>query len=444
MSQHNFSRRSLFGTAAAAVAVEAGARLFCAPLAHTLGMSRLQRAVFDGDGRALADDAFAVAKNPMFILTVQAKWESAGWLNRPNPKANGIIGNPLADVSAAYTGFGLTKMFGDYLAPLNGNVGMAIIPVSTTSGNHVYDGLRATMSTTGCLPAYVSTAKASLMSLHFSSVGTADGATACFDKGGVPLISYPTIDSAVSSLLNALGPLQNLPAESQHLLSLLNDRVTKDERFRKGLEDLAGRLHAASDPLNKALSDAKATPMQLTAATQLDETVLATNNPLLPQLSAVGALIDLGLIHAATLSISNSDPNAGGDHAGRGGSNVAYGARSPNEVKSCVAQAVAKIFARYPNALVSITSDGGRSPDGGDSENFEAFIFGPSSLIKTTFVNADSRNDSAAFGSNPMPATLSDGTRPAPNQAHVMATVAKAAGIDLGTTPYIPALLANG
>jgi len=444
MSHQYVTRRTLFGAATAAIAAEAGMRLFNAPLAKTLGLSRMQRAVLDGDGRALADDAFAVAANPIFILTVQAKWESAGWLNRPNPKANGIVGNGLADVSSAFPDFGLTKMFGDLLAPLESNVGMAVIPISTTSGNHVYDGLRATMNTTGCLAAYVGAARASLMSLHFSSVGTADGATACFDKGGVPLISYPTVDSAVNSLLNALGPLQNLPAESQHLLSLLNERVTKDARFRKGLEDLALRLQAAKDPLNTALSDAKATPPQLTAANQLDSAILASNNPLLPQISAAGALIDLGLIHAATLSISNSDPNAGGDHAGRGGSNVAFGARSPNEVKSCVGQAVAKIFARYPNALVSITSDGGRSAEGGDSQNFEAFIFGPASLIKTTFVNAESRSDSSNFGNNPTPAALSNGTLAAPNQAHVMATVARAAGGDLGTTPYIPAMLAKG
>lgn len=444
MSNVKFSRRALIGAATAAVAVEAGMQILNSPLlggGRGQTLTRLRRAVLDGDGRALAADAFTPAANPVFIFTVQAKWDSAGFLNRPNPLAVGIVGNPLAAASTAFPQYGLTQMFGDYLKTLNSNIGFGIVPITTTSGNHVYDGLRATMATTGCLPAFIGQSAGSLMSLHFSSVGTADASTACFAAGGTQLISYPSLDSAVSSMLNALKPLQDLPADSTTLLTSLNNYVTTNATFRQGLEDLAGRLQSAQTPLTAAQTTADATPKMTTTFDQMDPTQLTPTNPLLPQIAAAGTLFDLGLIHSTTISIANSDPNAGGNHAARGGSNVAYGPRSPNEVKSCVAQAIAQIYQRYPNALVSITSDGGRAPDGGDQENFEAFIFGPNKLINSTFVNASSRADSSTFGSTPQTVTLSDGTNAIPNQANLMSTVAKAAGLVLGETPYIPALL---
>lgn len=156
------------------------------------------------------------------------------------------------------------------------------------------------------------------------------------------------------------------------------------------------------------------------------------------------ALINLGLMQAATVSIANSDPNAGGDHANRGGNNVAYGPRSPNEVKSCVAQALAYVFSIFPGAVVSIVSDGGRTANGGDTQNLEAFLAGPKDVVNSTFINSASRTDSAQFGSGPLPVKLSNGLTMAPNQAHVMSTAAKAAGLSLGDTPYIPALLKAG
>jgi hypothetical protein len=442
MSHSPISRRTLFGAATAALAAEAGARVLGGPLfgGSTLGL-RMRRAVLDGDGRAFAD-TFTPTSTPIFVFTVHAKWESAGWLNRPNPAAVGIVGNANADVSKAFPGFGLTKMFGDYVAPLAGKVGFGIVPVTTTSGNHVYDGLRNTMSSTGCLPAAAGEALSSLMALHFSSVGTADGATACFAKGGAQLITYDSMNSAVSSMMNALTPLTNLPASAQPLLQQLNDRVTKDQRFRQGLEDLANRLSSARDPLNAALALANAAPPKgMTTFDQMVPADLQAQNPLVPQVDAAAALIKLGLLQACTISIANSDPNAGGDHAARGGSNVAFGARSPNEVKSCVAQAIARIYSQFPQAYVSITSDGGRQAAGGDSENFEAFLFGPPDKVANVFVNADQRKDSSTFGTNPPPAALSDGSSMPPTQANLMATVAKAVGFPLGDTPYIPALL---
>jgi hypothetical protein len=180
--------------------------------------------------------------------------------------------------------------------------------------------------------------------------------------------------------------------------------------------------------------------MTLNAASQMDAAVLRSNNPLIPQIDASRSLIELGLLTSVTLTIANSDPNGGGDHDGRGGNNVAYGQRSPNEVKSCVAQALSYIYSIFPNAICSIVSDGGRSDNGGDTQNFEAFITGPQDIIDTVFVNAESRNDSSTFGQNPAQARLSNGSMARPTQANVMATVAKAAGFDI-EYPHIPAAL---
>ena len=407
MSQSKLSRRSLVGAATAVLATEAGVHLLASPfLPKTNFTNRLKRAVLDGDGRALASDAFAVAKNPIFILTVQAKWDSAGWLSRPNPLAVGIVGNPLVAPSTAFPSLNLTQMFGDYLLPLGDKVGLGIVPVSTTAGNHVYDGLRATMSKTGSLPYSVGETSGSLLALNFSSRGSADASTACFAADGTQLITYPSLDNAVSSMLDALTPLtKSLPTAAQGLLAMLNNRVTKDQTFRQGLEQLANRLQSAQAPLNAALELANTAPKMNGNFNQMNAAALSATNPLMPQIAAAAAVIDIGLIHAVTLSISNSDPNAGGNHDGRGGNNVAYGQLSPNEVKSCVGQAVAEIFRRYPTALVSINSDGGRSANGGDQQNFEGFIFGPASLINSTFVNASERSDSAQFGTTPPTAT---------------------------------------
>ncbi len=441
-----FNRRKLIGSATAAVAAQAGVSLLTSAFFPKNALTaRLRRAVAQGDGRALADDdAFSVAAHPIFIFTVHAKWESAGWLSRPNPQAVGITGNPLADLSNAFPGHGLTKMFGDYLKPLEGKVGFGIVPCTTTTGNHVYDGLRSTMDKTGCLPSYVNESQGSLMSMHFSSVGTADGATACFGKGGAQLITYNSLNSAVGSVLNALDPLRNLAPEAQRVLGQLNDRVTKDQRFRAGLEDLAGRLESARQPLNAAMTLAGTKPAAMTTATQMTAAALMANNPLIPQIDAAAALIKLGLMKAATVSIANSDPNAGGDHANQGGNNVAFGGRSPNEVKSCVAQALAHLFEIFPGAIASVVSDGGRNANGGDSQNFEAFLIGPPDLVKTVFLNASTRDDSGQFGSGPGAVTLSTGAKMAPNQAHVMSTVARAAGLSLEDSPYIPELLKAG
>ena len=452
MKSKPISRRSLAslaGRASALVAAATGAKILgdggLIGAGSPEALARLRRALVDGDGRAFAAaDAFGVSPHPIFILTVQAKWDSSGWLSRPNPRAVGVAGNPLAEASSAFSSLGLTKMFGDHVASLEGKVGIAVVPVTTTTGNHVYDGLRLTMSTTGCLPAYVATETGSLMSLHFSSVGAADAATACFGKGGTQLISYPTMDSAVSSLTNALEPLQSLPGSASAVLAQLNDRVTRDTQFRKGLEDLAARLAAAKDPLAAARAAGNGPTRNLTAVTQMDPAALLPLNPLVPQIMAAQSLIDLGLIHAVTLSIANSDPNAGGDHAGRGGSNVAFGPKSPNEVKSCVGQALVEIFRRYPGAIVSITSDGGRGADGGDAQNFEGFIAGPADLVKTVFIGADSRSDSTQFGSTPQPIMVSSGQAVVPSQAHLMSTVARAAGIEFGAAPYITGMLVSG
>ncbi len=445
MPKFKLNRRHLMSTASAAVASEVGMQLLSSPffLRNTLS-DRLRKAVYQGDGKALAQDAFAVTEHPVFIFTVHAKWESAGWLTRPNAQAVGVVGNPLAEASTAFADFGMTKMFGDYLAPLEGKVGFGVVPCTTTTGNHVYDGLRATMEKTGCLPSYLNETQGSLMALHFSSVGTADGATACFAKGGSQLITYGSLNTAVSSVLNALDPLRNLAPEAQKVLASLNDRVTRDQRFRAGLEDLAGRLESARKPLNAALVKASTAPAQMAAGAQMDATALMASNPLIPQIDAAVSLINLGLMQAATISIANSDPNAGGDHANQGGNNVAYGPRSPNEVKSCVAQALAYLFSIFPGAIASIVSDGGRNANGGDSQNFESFLVGPQSIVNTTFVNSASRSDSGQFGSGPGPVKLSNGQMMTPNQSHVMSTVAKAAGLTLGDTPYIPALLKGG
>lgn len=443
MTSFKINRRHLMSTASAAVASEVGIQLLSSPFFLRNSLSdRLRKAVYQGDGRALAQDAFTVAQHPIFIFTVHAKWESAGWLTRPNPQAVGVVDNPLAVASSAFADFGLTRMFGDYLAPLEGKVGFGIVPCTTTTGNHVYDGLRATMEKTGCLPSYMNETQGSLMALHFSSVGTADGATACFAKGGSQLITYGSLNTAVSSVLNALDPLRNLAPEAQKVLSSLNERVTKDQRFRAGLEDLAARLESARKPLNAALVKANTAPAQM--QNQMDPAALMAANPLIPQIDAAASLINLGLMQAATVSIANSDPNAGGDHANRGGNNVAYGPRSPNEVKSCVAQALAYLFSIFPGAIASIVSDGGRNANGGDTQNFEAFLVGPSDVVNTTFLNAASRADSGQFGSGPAPVALSNGQSMAPNQSHVMSTVARAAGLTLGDTPYIPGLLKAG
>lgn len=436
------SRRNLFGTATAALAAEAGTQLLTSPfLPKSAAMDQLKRAVLDGDGRALANDAFTPPSQPIFVIAVHAKCEAAGILNRPNPASVGIVGNALADLSTAFPMLGLTKQFGDPLKGVEPNIGMAMVPVTTTSGNHVYDGLRNTMEKTGCLPAFVNENANSMMTLHFASVGTADGATACFGKGGSQLITYSSIDAAVSSLLNALGPLKDLPPEAQKLLNGLNDRVTKDQKLRQGLESLANRLDAARTPLSAARSRANVRGTALTPATQLDDAMLAANNPLLPQFDTAAALMDLGLLHGATLSIANSDPNGGGDHAATGGNNVAYGAKSPNQVKSCIAQALAVIFQRYPDALVTFESDGGRTAIGGDSQNYVSALVGSAKRVKNILVNPDAVDDSAKFGSNPPVVTLSNGAKMVPNQSHMMSTLAKAAGLTLGDIPFIPALL---
>lgn len=367
--------------------------------------------------------------------------ESAGWISRPNPAAVGIVGNPNVAASTAFASYGLTKMFGDYIQGLEGNVGFGIVPTTTTTGNHVYDGLRNTMSTTGCLPAAAGQQFGSLMALNFASVGTADGATACFGAGGTQLITYSTVNDAVGSMLNALGPLQNLPNSAQNLLQTLNNRVTTDQRFRLGLEQLAGQLQAAQSPLALAQTEADVATKVPTTVDQTDQAAVAAINPLISQIDCAAALMKLGLLHATTVAIANSDPNAGGNHAARGGTNTAFGPRSPNEVKSCVGQAISHIYSLFPNAIVSITCDGGRTADGGDAENFEAFIFGPSNKIASVFVNADGRSDSGMFGNTPPAATLSNGSSAPPTEANVMATVAQAAGFTLPNIPYIPALL---
>ncbi len=438
------NRRKFFGTASAALAAQAGASLLTSPFFPKTGLAaRLRQAILDGDGKALAGDAFSVAKHPIFIITAHAKWESAGWLSRPNQQSVGIVGNPDTAPSAAYAMHGFTKQFGDYLQPLAGKIAFGIIPATTTSGNHVYDGLRLTMDKTGCLPAFVNEANGGLMSLYFASVGTADGSTACFGKGGSQLITYSTLDSAVGSVLNALDPLKNLPPASQTVLSRLNSRVTSDANFRGGLEQLATRLESAKAPLAAARTLAGQTPMALPAGTAAPD-ALKSNNPLLPQIEAAAPLINLGLMHATVISIANSDPNNGGDHAARGGNNVAFGARSPNEVKSCVAQALVRIFELFPEAIVSLVSDGGRGPTGGDSQNFEGWIAGPEAIVKNSFINSASRDDSAKFGSTPMPVALSGGTNMAPNESHIMSTVARAAGLTMNDYPYIPGLLVKG
>lgn len=436
----NLNRRTLFGAATAAVASEIGAHLLTSPLLpRTAGLASLRKAVLGGDGQALGAEAFLTPKHPIFILTVHAKWESAGWLFRPNQQAVGVVNNPNAALSDAFATHGLTKQFGNHLKPLEGKIGLAVVPATTTSGNHVYDGLRLTMSETGCLPAFVNEALGSLMTLYFASVGTADGATACFGRGGTQLITYGSMDTAVSSIMGALDPLKNLPGTSKKLLTRLNDRVTKDQRFRANLESLANRLEAAKQPLNAALALAKTAPMQ--NADQMIAAQLKTINPFIPQIDAAASLMELGLLQAAVISGANSDPNGGGDHAARGGNNIAYGARSPNEIKSCVAQALVHIYERFPNAIVSIVSDGGRSANGGDQQAFEGWITGPVDIVDNVFLNAEARDDSAKFGQNPPVVDLSNGTKGVPNEAHLMATVAKAAGVTLSQYPYIPGLL---
>lgn len=440
---NQLNRRKLFGAATAAVATEVGANLLSSSLLpRTAGLSSVRKAILGGDGKALGDEAFTAPTNPIFIMTVHAKWESAGWLSRPNPEAVGIVNNPNAAVSDAFAMHGLTKQFGDHLKPLEGKIGFGIVPATTTSGNHVYDGLRLTMTDTGCLPSFVNESLSSLMTLYFASVGTADGATACFGKGGNQLITYGSMDSAVGSIMGALDPLKNLPPTSQTLLTQLNDRVTKDRRFRSNLESLANRLAAAKQPLNAALALAKTAPMANFDMMNPDQ--LKTANPFIPQIDAAASLMELGLLQAAVISGANSDPNGGGDHAARGGNNIAYGSRSPNEIKACVAQALVHIFTRFPNAIVSIVSDGGRTANGGDQQAFESWIAGPTDLINTTFLNAESRDNSSKFGRNPPTIALSNGTNAVPNEANVMATVARAAGISMPNYPYIPGLLKKG
>ncbi len=436
---NTLNRRKLFGAATAAMATEFGAHLLSSALPGSSGLSAVRKAVLGGDGQALGAEAFVAPKNPIFIFTVHAKWESAGWLARPNAQAVGVVGNPNAAVSDAFAMHGLTKQFGDHMKPLEGKIGFGVLPATTTSGNHVYDGLRLTMSDTGCLPAFVNESLSSLMTLYFASVGTADGATACFGRGGNQLITYGSMDTAVGSIMGALDPLKNLPPTSQSLLTQLNDRVTKDRRFRTNLEALANRLAAAKDPLNAALALSKVAPMQNADAMIADQ--LKTVNPFLPQIDAAAALMELGLLQAAVISGANSDPNGGGDHAARGGNNIAFGARSPNEIKSCVAQALAHIYERFPNAIVSIVSDGGRSANGGDQQAFESWIAGPTDLVNTVFLNADARDDSAKFGQTPPAILLSNGTTAVPNEANMMATVAHAAGVPMTNYPYIPGLL---
>jgi hypothetical protein len=437
-----FSRRSLFQTATAAVAAQAGLQLLSSRFAKTPILAELQRAVLDGDGTALAQAPSSAPKNPLFVFSVHAKWDSAGWINRPNQVSVGVVGNANCGVSEAYPMHGLTIQFGDYLKDIEKTVALGIVPVTTTNGNHDYTGLRATMARTGCLASFANDSMGSMMPLYFSSVGAADGATAVFAAGGQQLITYDNIGGAVDSLLRAIDPLTNMAPEAQTLLTRLNARILQDPKFRSSLEDLAQRLVSAKDPLQAAATRANANPAtQLTNDNLMTADVLAANNPFMPQLDTAFSLMDRGLVHAVELSGANSDPNDNGDHNNRGGNNVAFGQRSPNEMKACVAQAIATIYKKYPNALVTFNSDGGRAARGGDTQNYEGIVMGPKSLIKTVFVNAGSRDDSAKFGTNPDAVALSDGTRAAPNQANLMATVAKAAGITLTDTPYIPELL---
>jgi hypothetical protein len=440
-----FSRRALFQSASAFVAAEAALQILSSPLLGRLGSaSRLRRAILDGDGAALAQGAASAPKNPLFVFTCHAKWDSAGWLNRPNQAAKDVVGNAACGVSSAYPTLGLTVQFGDYLKDVEGDVGMAVCPVTSVAAGHTYSGLRTALDKTGCLASYVNSANGALMSLYFASVGSVDGATACFGPGGQQLITYGDIDSAVNSLLKAIDPLSNLAAPAQTLLTHLNDRILKDPKFRAGLEDIAARLRSAQDPLRAAAARAQTNPATtLTAANQMTPDVLMANNPLIPQLDVAFALIDRGLTQAVDISAANSDPNSGGGHADQGGQNVAYGGRSPNEVKSCVAQALAYIYKKYPNAICSFNSDGGRGPDGADTGNYEGLITGPKDLIKTVFVNGDSRADSATFGSDAPAVALSDGSTAVPTQANLMATMAKAAGIRLGDYAYIPQMLVD-
>lgn len=447
MCAQRFSRRSLVGAATAALAAETGAHILTSSLfPETATLARIRRAVVSGDGRALADDSlFVKPEHPVFTFTVHAKWESAGWINRPNPQAVGVVGNTACEVSEKYKSLGLTRQFGDYLDFDESKVGCAIIPASTTSGNHAYTGLQQTMDKTGCLSYFVNSALGGLLPLYFASVGTADGSTAVFSPGVNQLITYPTVDAAVSAFMDALTPLRNVSGAPAEVLAALNGRVQQDEALKKSLEALAERLETARKPLQDAVTLANTKPMTNGVGINVlpDWATLASFNPGIPQADALMALMDLGLTSSGVISFANSDPNGGGDHAATGGTNVAHGPRSPNQNKMCVAQTISHIFKRYPGAIITLNTDGGRTAGGGDSQPFECFLFGPLGIVNTVFVNAASRDDSSKFGTNPQPVKLSDGSSMVPNEAHIGSTAAKAAGINM-PTPYIPEVLKAG
>lgn len=439
MKTTHLSRRSLVSGATAALAAQVGASILASPLRAGSAGRRLLQALSLGGSDALAAGGLALpaCTTPFAWVNLSAKSDGPSWLYRPSPAGVGIVGNPdykPYTSSGALNQLGLANWVGTYLAKIEPTISMALVfcnKGSANNGNHDYGPEIMDMGPTGCVSYYLNKSAGSLLSLDFGVQATADTSTAIFAEGGTQLVSYSSVDDAVTALTGAVQPLQALTPNAGKVLGELNALVTSDQQFAAKLAQLGEVLQGTTAPLQSALSAAQAKPLALGPTDYLNARAVSSNNPLLLQLGVAQVLWDAGLTKAVTFTCGSSDVNGGGDFTKAGGANTNRNGTSAITSKAMVGQFLTAFFTKYPQGIVVIDGEGGRNADGGDNNSALCALVTAAKVMPTQFIGGEAYTDSTKFGQSAA-VKLSNGTMGAPTTANLLATAAALAGVTYG------------
>ena len=436
MSKFNFSRRNLFGAAAATVASQVGTSLL---FNSTLGSSALVKSLRKSveSGVALAAPAVTPVDRPVAGVVLSAK-SDANMLYRADSPAVGCVGNPNYALSTVFAQFQLAKFFGDYLAEIESTHAMSLIPVGKGpganggGGNHDYNAVVMEQSKTGTLAYYIGKSKGDLVAnLSFGVNATADTATAVIADGGTQLISYNSVGGAADAISGAVEPLKAPPAHALKVTEALNTLVTKDTAFKARLGELGEVLAGTVAPLNAAKTLAATNPAAMQMTDYMNPDIVRLHNPLLLQLAVAEPLFNNGLTTAATFCIGSSDVNGGGDYTAAGGNNTDRRGVSAITAKAMLGQFITEFVKKYPKGVVVWTGEGGRAANGGDTNIAFSGIVGPKDMMDSVFIGESVYATSTNFN-QAVPVDLNNGSRGNPTIANLFATAAKIAGYDFG------------